>query len=76
MKKIEIIIEKNDGLLWGRVETKSWMPTPFGKTIEDVVKNLKELVADYILHEGKSDKAWNKLNWKTVEFEFKYDRVV
>ena len=54
--KLEIIIEKNDGILWGRVENKGkFYPTPYGETIEKVVENLKELVADYVLNEGKED---------------------
>src|SRR5437762_1751799 len=75
MKAIEIILEKNEGLLWGRVEGKNWMPTPYGKNIAEVIDNLKALVADYVQHEGKSDRAWNKIDWDTVSFSFKYDLV-
>jgi len=76
MKKIRLVIEKNDGLLWGRVEGKGWMPTPYGETVGEVIENLKELVADYVAHEGKNDKAWNKINWNNVELELMYDLVV
>lgn len=73
-KKLEIIIEKNDGLLWGRVEeTGNFMPTPYGKNTNEVIKNLKELVRDYVLNEGKSDKFWSKLNMDDVDFAFNYD---
>jgi hypothetical protein len=75
MMKIELIIEKNDGILWGRIEGNGWMPTPYGKTISKVIENLKELVTDYIKHEGKNDKQWNKINWDKVEFDLKYDLV-
>jgi len=75
MKKIELILEKNDGLLWGRIEGAGWMPTPYGKNIKEVIENLKELQEDYIEHEGKNDSAWNKINWSEVTFDFKYDLV-
>ncbi len=75
MKTIELILEKNDGLLWGRVEGEGWMPTPYGTTISDVIENLKELVNDYVRHEGKNDKTWNKINLNEVIFNFKYDLV-
>lgn len=75
MKKIELILEKNDGLIWGRIENKGWMPTPFGATLSDVIENLKELVEDHVAHEGKNDKAWNKVDWNNVVFDFKYDLV-
>ena len=51
------------------------MPTPYGKTIQEVIENLKELVDDYVTHEGKNDKAWNKIEWSKIIFEFKYDLV-
>ncbi len=75
MKKIELIIEKNDGLLWGRTEGKGWMATPCGNTIDEVIENLKELVADYTTHEGKDDKTWNKIDWNNVVFDMKYDLI-
>jgi len=75
MKRIELILEKNDGLLWGRVESNGWMPTPYGITISEVIENLKELVNDHITHEGKNDTDWNRIDWSKVIFEFKYDLV-
>jgi hypothetical protein len=46
------------------------MPTPYGKNTGEVIKNLKELVNDYVLNEGKSDKFWSKLNMDDVDFAF------
>jgi len=72
--KIEIIIEKNDGLLWGRVEGKGkFMPTPYGENTAQVVKNLKELITDYITHEGKKDKYWNRIDPENMKIDFTYD---
>jgi len=72
--KLEIIIEKNDGLLWGRVENKGkFMPTPYGTSTAKVILNLKELIFDYIKHEGKKDPFWKKVDLNNVAFEFKYD---
>lgn len=73
MKKIKLIIEKNDDMLWGRMEGKGWMPTPFGGTVEEVKESLKELVSDYVKHEGKNDRTWNSIDWKKVSFDLKYD---
>jgi len=73
-KKITIIIEKNDGLLWGRVEDMGdFMPTPYGENTAKVVKNLKELIQDYVSHEGKMDPVWNKIDPDLLDIEFKYD---
>ena len=74
IKKLDIIIEKNDGLLWGRVEDAGdFMPTPYGKSTGGVIKNLKELVRDYVANEGKKDKFWSKLDMDNIEFSFSYD---
>jgi hypothetical protein len=71
---IEIIIEKSDGLLWGRVENRGkFMPTPFGKTKEALIENLKKLIYDYQQHEGKTDKAWSKIDIDNLDLEFHYD---
>ena len=76
MKKLELIIEKGDGTLWARIESNGWMPTPYGSTIQEVISNLKDLVADYITNEGKDDKTWNKINWDCVAFDLKYNIVL
>ena len=38
--EIELVIEKSEGLLWGRAEGKNWLPTPFGNTYKEVIENL------------------------------------
>lgn len=70
MQKIALIIEKGDDMLWGRVERDGWLPTPYGSTLHELINNLKELVADYITHEGKDDKYWTSTSWDNVEFDF------
>ena len=73
-QRIEVIIEKNDGLLWGRVEGQgNFMPTPYGSTTAKLVENLKELITDYVKNEGKKDSFWGKINMANVELEFSYD---
>ena len=71
---VEVIIEKKDGLLWGIVEGKgNFIPTPYGKTTDELIINLKELITDYQKNEGKTDKFWNKVNVDTMEVNISYD---
>jgi hypothetical protein len=73
-KKLEVIIEKNDGFLWGRIEgSGNFTPTPYGETTTQVIENLKELINDYVTNEGREDSYWNKIDLNNLEFEFKYD---
>ena len=53
-KKIEVIIEKKDELLWGIVENNgNFISSPYGKTKNEVIINLKNLIKDYQQNEGK-----------------------
>ena len=72
--KIEVILEKKDGILWGIVEGKgNFIPTPYGKTKDEVIANLKDLVTDYQKHEGKKDPFWSKVKVNDMEIAVSYD---
>jgi len=72
--KIEVTIEVNDGLLWGIVENKgNFVPTPYGKTKDEVIKNLKQLIKDYQKSEGKNHKFWSKVDADNMQVELYYD---
>ena len=72
--KLEVIIEKSDGELWGRIEGKgNFMPNTVGNTTEEVLTNLRMLISDYLTHEGIQDKAWSKVDPEKVQFELAYD---
>jgi predicted RNase H-like HicB family nuclease len=66
--KIEVIIEKGNKEFWGRVEGYDFLPVTSGKTITNVLENLKMLIEDYIAHEGKSDKAWKNILVNEIDF--------
>ena len=71
---IEVILENKDGLLWGIVENKgNFVATPYGKTKDEVITNLKELITDYQQNEGKKDKFWSKVDVENIEVDISYD---
>ena len=71
---VNIVIEKMDGFLWGRVEGRgNFMPTPYGNNKEAVIENLKSLIQDYTSHEGKKDSFWKGLDLDNLKIEFSYD---
>lgn len=72
---IPVIIEKgDDGDLWGRIEGKgNFLPTTVGPSVQEVLDNLRSLIADYLKHEGKEDKFWKAQNPDELEFEIFYD---
>ncbi len=69
----EVIVERNDGLLWGRVEIAGKLFTPYGETMERLLSNLKELVSDHIQNEGKGVKFWENIDPNHLDTEIKYD---
>lgn len=71
--KLDVIVERNDGHFWGRIEDKGFMPTGQGETLEGLLKNIKDSIEDYIKHEGKTDSFWGKINMNSIEFDIHYD---
>jgi len=74
MKTIQVIIEKSDDGLYGRIEgRKSYLPVTFGNSKKEVLQNLKELIKDYQKHERNGDSFWLKLDIEALQFEIAYD---
>ena len=73
MKRAELIIEKDAGHFWGRVEGKGFMPTGQGATIAQLIENVKDSIRDYQKHEGRKDKIWARINVDKLTFDLRYD---
>ncbi len=73
-RKLQLIIEKSDGELWGRIEgVGEFLPVTVGTNTLEVIKNLIDLIKDYQEHEGKNDPAWKKVDAVKVLWDVKYD---
>jgi predicted RNase H-like HicB family nuclease len=54
MKSLQVIIEKADDGFFGRIEVcKSYLPVTFGRSENEVIRNLKALIKDYQTHEKR-----------------------
>lgn len=73
MKKIDVIIEKGKKEFWGRIEGYDFLPVTVGKSVAEVLDNLKMLIADYIENEGQNDKAWKTFDALKTELVLHYD---
>jgi len=72
--KLQVIIEKGNKVLYGRIERgKLFTPTTAADSKAEVLNNLKMLIKDYQKHEGKQDKYWAKVDVTSVVFEIHYD---
>lgn len=73
MMTLNIILEKQEGEIWGRIETPDFLYTSSGENVEEITSNLRELVADFLLHEGKHLPQWEDVNINDISFEASYD---
>ncbi|MCE7061222.1 hypothetical protein [Dyadobacter sp. CY343] len=72
--KLSIIIEKGDNELWGRIENvPDYLPVTSGKTLDEVTDNLKELLEDFIIEDGKAHDQWRSIGIEDIEFDYVYD---
>lgn len=72
--KLNVIIEKGKKEFWGRIEgDEDFLPVTVGKSIGEVLSNLKDLVADYIAHEGQVDKKCCNADLNQIDFVLHYD---
>ncbi|MCF0050036.1 hypothetical protein LXM25_08215 [Dyadobacter sp. LJ53] len=72
--KLIVIIEKGDNELWGRIENvPNYLPVTNGSTLEEITENLKDLLEDYIQHEGYENETWRNLKKSDFAFDYAYD---
>lgn len=75
---LKIILEKGDHELWGRIEAPRVLHTTVGTSVEEVKTNLRDLVADFLEHEGKDMPEWKRSDGSDVvetdiTYEVEYD---
>lgn len=75
---LRIIFEKGDKELWGRIEAPGFLHTSVGGSAEEVTTNLRDLVADFLEHEGKDMPEWKRSDGSGVVetdivYEYEYD---
>lgn len=78
LQKLTVILEKDDGDLWGRVaydpeEKPGFLHTTFGASVEEITRNLRELIADSLEHELQDDPAFKGVTADMIEFDYAYD---
>jgi hypothetical protein len=72
--KLQIIIEKGEDGLWGRIETPDYLPVTYGKTVEEVTSQLYDLIDDYLVNEPDKSAFWQNVSSAgQIEFEYVYD---
>jgi len=73
-KHLSIVIEKGDDEeIAGSVSTDDFLVTTVANTVEEVIQNLRMLVADFIQHEGQESSSWKNVKADHIEYSIEYD---
>ena len=75
---LKIILEKGDKELWGRIEAPGFLFTTVGNSVEEVTANLRDLVVDFLAHEGKDRAEWKRRDGSIIAesdivYDYEYD---
>ena len=70
---LTIILEKGDTELWGRIEAPGFLLTSVGESLEEVTANLRDLVVDFLEHEGKTRLEWDDVLETDLSYDVEYD---
>lgn len=70
---LTVRIEWGDSEFAAQVKTDDFLFTSQGNSVPDVLEKLRQLVADYCDHEGKSKPQWQELNVRDLQFQCEYN---
>jgi hypothetical protein len=72
IRKLTLMIEWVDGAFGGQVKAPGFLFITQGNSVDTVIDNLRDLIADYLENEGKEAIQWQGIEVADLEFEFKY----
>lgn len=71
---IVVTLEYSDNELWGNISSDdAFSYTTVGSNKSEVENSLRELLIDFLAHEGKENPNWKDVKIEDVEFTFQYD---
>ncbi|GAB3803059.1 hypothetical protein GCM10028819_32370 [Spirosoma humi] len=75
MNILKVVIEKDDtDEIGGSIQSPGhFLLTTVGNSEQEVIDNLKALVADFIAHEGINYAEWNGVDAYKITYEVEYD---
>lgn len=71
---LTVVIEKgDDDEIWGSIEAPGFFYSTVGGSVEEITDNLRKLVTDFLIHEGKAMPEWEGVSINDVVFTYEYD---
>ena len=77
MDKITIVLERGEGKdIWGIVSAeKAFTIAEVQESVEALTASFRDLIQDYIEHEGKDNPQWCNIDASALEFDYAYSVV-
>jgi hypothetical protein len=72
-KALLVMIEWLDGGFGAYVKAPGFLFTTEGDSVKQVADNLRDLIADYLNHEGSQTPEWQGLEIADIQFNYVYD---
>jgi len=72
-RKLAVVIEWIDGGFGAYVKAPGFLFTTEGDSVEQVVRQLRDLVADYLRHEGRQSPEWQGIEADDLHFDCYFD---
>jgi hypothetical protein len=70
---LPVRIEWEDQEFGAQVKGPGFLLTTQGDTVTAVLDNLRNLIADYLMHEGKNNPQWQSIRVEDIAFTCEYD---
>jgi predicted RNase H-like HicB family nuclease len=67
------MIEWEDGEFGAHVKAPGFLFATAGDSVDKVLENLRNLIADYLKHEGKNSAEWHGTQATDIQFECVYN---
>ena len=71
-RKLVILLEWVDGRFNGQVKSAEFFFTTEADSVKEVTENMKNLVEDYLAHEGSNSREWKFVKIADIDFECVY----
>jgi hypothetical protein len=73
LRTLPVRIDWEEHKFGAQMKAPGFLLTTQGDTVEGVLENLRNLLTDYLAHEGKNNPEWQNLKAEAIAFECEYD---
>lgn len=73
LRILPVWIDWEENKFGAQVKAPGFLLATQADTVPDVLENLRSLITDYLVHEGKNNPEWQSVRAEEIQFECEYD---